>query len=205
MKRSTVITLLFLLITLVISACSPAVHNDQSPGFLNDIGKTLTELKAEHPECEFVVVLHGFPDFAASCFGKKDADFLYFFFGGHDGDFQKAMDQCEDQLKCAGFITTADVLFPNMKDEMTFEEFFSMIGVDEYEHFGEDVPTAQGWLTFMYQNMEVMINPNEPLPDGGWNITGEEVVKCNAPVSIVDPEIHSSNSDMANDVMFDWL
>ena len=205
MKRSLGITILFLLISLVISACSPAVQNDQSPEFLNDMGKTLTDLKAEHPEYEFMVDLNGFPDFAASCFGKKDADFLYFFFGGHDGDFQKAMDQCEDQLKCAGFITTADVLFPNMDDEMTFEEFFSMIEVNEYERFGEDVPTAQGWLTFMYQNMEVMINPNEPIPGGGWNITETEIIKKNAPVSIVNPQIHASNSELANDVMFDWL
>ena len=205
MKRSLGITILFLLISLVISACSPAVQNDQSPEFLNDMGKTLTELKAEHPEYEFMVDLNGFPDFAASCFGKKDADFLYFFFGGHDGDFQKAMDECEDQLKCAGFITTADVLFPNMDDEMTFEEFFIMIEVDAYERFGEDVPSAQGWLTFTYQDMDVIINPNEPIPGGGWNITGDEVVKCNAPASIVDPEIHASNSELANAVMFDWL
>ena len=205
MKRNAVVITLFLILSFAFSACAPAASGDQTPEFLNDIGKTLTELKAEHPEYEFMVDLNGFPDFAASCFGKKDADFLYFFFGGHDGDFQKAMDECEDQLKCAGFITTADVLFPDMKEDMTFEEFFSMIEVDEYEHFGEDVPTAQGWLKFMYQNMEVMINPNEPIPGGGWNITGDEVVKCNAPASIVDPEIHASNSDMANDVMFDWL
>lgn len=205
MKRSLVITILFLLISLVISACSPAVQNDPTPKFLNDIGKTLTELKTEHPEGEFVVDLNGFPDFAASCFGTEDSDYLYFFFGGHDGDFKKAMDECEEELKCAGFITTAEVLFPNMKEDMTFEEFFIMIEVDAYERFEEDVPMAQGWLTFMYRDMEVMINPNEPLPGGGWDITGAEIVKKNAPVSIVDPEIHASNSDLANDVMFDWL
>lgn len=205
MKRIAVIAIVLGVISFILCACASEGSNNQSPEFLNDMGKTLTEIKTEHPEGEFVVDLNGFPDFAASCFVTEDAEYLYFFFGGHDGDFKKAMDECDEQLKCAGFITTADVLFPNMKDEMTFEEFFSMIEVDEYEHFGEDVPTAQGWLTFTYQDMDVMINPNEPIPGGGWNISETETITCNAPVSIVDPEIHASNSDLANSVMFDWL
>ena len=71
---------------------------------------------------------------------------------------------------------------------MSFEDFFSLIGVDDYEYFGEDT-LAAGWLRFMYQDMEVMVNTNEITPRGGWDFTGAEIVKRDAPVSIADPEI----------------
>ena len=37
-----------------------------------DVGKTLSELKKEHPEGELIVSLDGFPDSAAICFGKRE-------------------------------------------------------------------------------------------------------------------------------------
>ena len=220
MKRNVVIAIIFLLASFTFSACTPANHNDQTsegssasteipgygntstPEFLNDTGKTLSELKNEHPDGEFLVRLDGFPDFAAACFGEPGAEYVSYFFGGHSGDFEKAMNECEDQLKCAGFVTTANILFPNMEDEMSFEDFFSLIGVDDYEYLGEDT-IAAGWLRFMYNGMEVMVNTNEVTPGGGWDFTGAEIVKSNAPVSIVDPEISNTNSDLADAVMFD--
>lgn len=221
MKRNIAIAIVFLLAAFTFSACAPANHNAQTsedpgvsteipghgntstPAFLNDIGKTLSELKNEYSEGEFIVSLDGFPDSAAACFGEPGAEYVYFFFGGHDGDFEKAMNECEDQLKCAGFITTANMLFTDMEDNMSFEGFFSMIGVEDYEYFGEDVTTAEGWLRFTYNDMEVMVNTNEAAAGGGWNVTGAEIVKSNAPVSIVDPEILHTNRDLAEPVMFD--
>lgn len=100
------------------------------------------------------------------------------------------------------FVTTACILFPDMEDEMSFEDFFSLIGVDDYEYLGEDT-TAAGWLRFMYNGMEVMVNTNEAASGGGWNFTGAEIVKHNAPVSIVDTEIFNTNQDLADAVMFD--
>lgn len=181
----------------------PDHGNISTPAFLNDIGKTLSELKKEYPRGEFIESLDGFPDSAASCFGVSDADYVYYFFGGQSGDFKRAMTEYEDQLKCAGFITTANVLFPEMKDDMAFEDFFSLIGVEDYEYFGEDTITAEGWLRFTYKDLEVMVNTNEPASGGGWNVTGAEIVKSNAPVSIVDPEILNTNQDLAESVMFD--
>lgn len=146
----------------------------------------------------------GFPDSAAVCFGEPGADYVYYFFGAQSGDAEKAINECEDQLKCAGFLTTAGVLFPDMEDEMSFEDFFSQIGVDDYEYLvGEEVRTGEGWLRFLYRDMEVMVNTNEITPDGGWNFTGEEIVKRDAPVSIADPELSNTNSDLAEAVMFD--
>lgn len=202
-KRSIVIAILVLLVSFVLSACAPATPSNQTPEFFHDIGKTLRELKNEHPEGELIVSLDGFPDSAAACFGELGAEYVYYFFGGQSGDFGKAMNECEDQLTCAGFVTTANILFPGMKDKMSFEDFFSLIGVDDYEYFGEDTITAEGWLRFTYNDMEVMLNTNEVAVGGGWDFTGAEIVNSNAPVSIVDPEIFTANQDAADAVMFD--
>ena len=92
--------------------------------------------------------------------------------------------------------------FRTWKMKCPFEDFFSLIGVDDYEYLGEDT-TAAGWLRFMYNGMEVMVNTNEAASGGGWNFTGAEIVKHNAPVSIVDTEIFNTNQDLADAVMFD--
>lgn len=203
MKRNIVLASIFLLVSFSFSACAPVTPGGQAPEFLNDIGKTLSELKNEHPEGEFVVRLDGFPDAAAACFGEQGVEYVSFFFGGQSGDFEKTMNECEDQLRCAGFITTADVLFTDMEDAMSFQDFFALIGVDDYEYFGEDTITAEGWLRFMYRGMEVMVNTNEVTPGGGWDFTGAERVKSNAPVSIVDAELLQANQNLADAVMFD--
>ena len=227
MKRNTVIAIIFLLVSFTFSACAPVAPSDQTsedsnivkdgastgiPGYrntstpelFNDIGKTLSKLKNEYPEGEFMVSLDGFPDSAAACFAEPEAEYLYFFFGGQSGDFEKAMNECEKQITCAGFITTANILFTDMEDDMSFQDFFSLIGVDDYEYLsGEDVKTAEGWLRFTYSGMEVMVNTNEAAAGGGWDVTGAERVKSNAPVSIVDLEILNTNQDLADSVMFD--
>ena len=204
MRRNAAFAILSLLVSFLCSACAPAAPSDHPPEFLNDIGKTLIELKNEHPEGELIVRPGGFPDNAAVCFGEPEAEFAYYFFRTQGGDAEKVMSECEDQLKCAGFLTTADILFPDMENDMSFEDFFSLIGVDDYEYLlGEEVRTGEGWLIFMYRDMEVMVNTNEITPGGGWNFTGEDVVKRNAPVSIADPEISNTNQDIADAVMFD--
>ena len=212
-KPTIVIVVLAVVVCVGLTAClssNPQSHagkNDLSGiGSLKeeDVGKTLSELKKEHPEGEIIVSLDGFPDSAAICFGDPEAEYAYYFFGTQSGDAEKAMNEREDQLKCAGFVTTANILFPDMEDEMSFEDFFSLIGVDDYEYlFGEDVITGEGWLRFTYHGMEVMMNTNEVNAAGGWSLTGEEIVKHNAPVSIADPEIVNANQDLADAVMFD--
>lgn len=196
------IAIIFLLISFIFSACAPADPGSQTPEFLNEIGKTLSELKNEHPEGELVVKPGGFPDYAAICFGDPEAEYVYYFFGAQSGDAEKVMNELEDQLTCAGFLTTANILFPDMEDNMSFEAFFSLIGVDDYEYI-EDESAAAGWLRFTYHGIEVMINTNEVNAAGGWSFTGEEIVKLNAPVSIADPEIVNANQGIADAVMFD--
>lgn len=202
MRRNAALAAIALLVSFACSACAPAAPSGQTPEFFDDVGKTLSELKTEHPKGKFMVNLDGFPDYAAACFGEPGADYVYYFFGGHSGDFEKAMDELGDQLKCAGAITTANVLFPDMEEDMSFDDFFSLIGVDDYEYLGADT-VAEGWIRFLYQDMEVMVSPTGDGPDGEWDVTGEELVKYNAVVSVMDPEIESANSDLADAVMFD--
>ena len=202
MRRSAAAAGMVLLASFVCAACAPAAPSGQTPEFFDDIGKTLSELKTEHPEGELIVRPGGFPDFAAICFGEPGADYVYYFFGAQSGDAEKAMNECEDQLKCAGFLTTAGVLLPDMEDELSFEDFFSQIGVDDYEYLVEGT-AADGWLSFQYRDMEVMVNTNEINAAGGWDFTGEEIVKRNAPVSMAAPEISNANGDLADAVMFD--
>ena len=224
-KPYVAIAITALLASFTFSACTPITTIDQAadsagkgdststeasdhpntitPAFFSEIGKTLGELREEYPEGITIVSLDGFPDCAAICFGDPEAEYLYYFFGTQSGDAEKAMNECEDQLKCAGFVTTASILFPDMEDDMSFEDFFSLIGVDDYEYFGEDTITADGWLRFMYSGMEVLVNTNEAVAGGGWDITGAERVKSNAPVSVVDQEISNTNLDLAETVMFD--
>ena len=216
MRRTVLIPALCLLAAFALSACSPAVPGGQgpealspvgpgTPAFLDDIGRPLRELKAEQPSGEVGIRLDGFPDHAAACFGEPGAEYASYFFGTQSGDAEKAMDECAPQLKCAGFVTTAGVLFPDMEDEMSFEDFFSLLGVDEYEYFGDDenTITAEGWLRFQYRGMEVLINTNEAAAGGGWDFTGTELVKRDAPASIADPELSAANQDLADAVMFD--
>ena len=208
-KPTITVMVLAVILCLGLTAClfsNPQSDNRSAIGSLReeDIGKPLSELKSEHPDGELIVMPDGFPNSAAVCFGEPGAEYAYYFFETQSGDAEKAMNECEDQLTCAGFTTTANILFPDMQDEMSFADFFALIGVNDYEYLsGEEVITGEGWLRFTYNNMEVMINTNEATADGGWNFTGAETVKGSAPVSIADPEISNTNGDLAEAVMFE--
>jgi len=174
------------------------------PEFFNDIGKSFRVLKNEHPNAQIRILLNGYPNAAAAGFGDPYGAYSYFFFGGQDGDFDKAMNELNEQLKCAGFVTTAGVLFPGMEEDMSFSDFFSLIDVSDYEYFGDDPDTitVQGWLYFTYDNMDVWLNANEASGNGGWDFTDTETIKRNAPVSIVNTEISGQNQALADAVMF---
>lgn len=200
MKRNTAVICVFLF-ALLLPACAP---KDSTPAFFDELGKTFAELKSERPNGALAVITDGFPDSAAVCFAVSGAEYFPCFFGAQSGDAEKAVNEYGDRLKCAGFITTAGVLFPMMEEDVSFENFFSLIGVNEYEYLvGEEVISGEGWLRFTYNGMEVLVNTNDLNAAGGWEFTGAEIVKCDAPVSIADTEIFSANQDLAETVMFD--
>ena len=173
-----------------------------TPAFFNEVGDTLNMLKSKYPAAEILIRPDGFPDAAAACLGEPKAPYVYFFFGGQSGDFEAAMEKCGEQLKCAGFLTSASVLFPEMEDDMSFADFFSLINVSDYTYFAEeDATTAKGWLNFKYHDMDVWLNTNETTT-GGLRFTGDEIIRRSAPVTITDEELFRQNQELADTVIF---
>jgi len=172
---------------------------------INDMGKTLSVLRNEHPDAEIIIRNDGFPEAAAIGFGEANSNYAYLFLGAQAGDAESAMNKLEEQLKCAGFMTIAGVLFPEMEEDMPFSDFFSLIGVSDYEYFGDNQDTflARGWLYFIFNDMDVHLNTNEASGYGDWNYTGAESVKRDAPTVIKDREIFGQNYDLAHEVMFE--
>lgn len=182
----------------------PDCSNPVSALDFNDIGKTLRVLKDEHPEAEIFTRDDGFPDAAAVCFGDQETEYAYCFFGAQSGDFKKAMNELEKQLKCAGFCTEAGIIFPKMEAGMSIVEFFSLIGVSDYTILGEnDDTTAQGWIRFTYNDMDVWLNTNEINNDSGSEFTGNERVRDSASVTIIDKDIFGQNQELADVIRFE--
>lgn len=119
MKRNPAIAIIMcLLVSFTFSACAPAAPSGQTPEFFHDIGKTLSELKKEHPEGELIVRLDGSPDSAAICFGDPEAEYLYYFFGTQSGDAEKAMNECERPAEMQPVLSPPQaILFPDMEDD----------------------------------------------------------------------------------------
>lgn len=214
MKHIVAILTILLLVPLTFFACTTKVPNDQktedsdgsnatsTPEIFNDIGKTLNILKNEHPKAMTFTQTDGFPDAAVACFGESESKYAYVFFGGQDGDFGVVMEKYEDQLKCSGVLTTTSILFPEMGDDMSFLDFFSLIGVSAYEYFAEDGP-GEGWLSFTYNGMAVWLNTNEAIKSDGEEFAAAKRVKGSVPVIIIDEEIFWENQKLADAVMFE--
>jgi len=214
MKHITTILSVLLLVAFTLFACNAQPTESQMPKtsdpsksisipeFFSDMGKTLNALKVEHPTGEIFSQNSGLPEAAAICYGEPEGEYAYYFFETQDGDAETAMNILGEQLKCAGFLTIAGVLFPEMEEEMSFSDFFSLIGVSDFEYFTEEEP-AKGWLYFKHNNMDVLLNTNEINPKGGREFTGIEIVKSSAPVAISDQKISEENYILAHEVMYE--
>ena len=102
-KKPTVMMVVLAVILCVgLTAClssNPQFRADENDlGSLReeDIGKTLSALKEEHPEGELIVRPDGLPDSAAICFGGPEGEYAYYFFGTQSGDAEKAMNELDD-------------------------------------------------------------------------------------------------------------
>lgn len=170
----------------------PAAEPAPVPQVLTEIGKPLATLREEHSNGVVFVRPDGYPDAAAICFGEADGAVAYVFLGTQGVDYLPAMEACSEDLRCSGVLTTAGVLFPAMPECMTFSEFFSLIGVSEYDYVtGEEAITAAGWVLFDY--------------DGKWaaldtNAAGQTVCR-DAHMIITAPEIEEANRKLAEELL----
>ena len=168
-----ILTILFLLFTSLSGVVEQSPPTQQSqplpvPQVLTEIGKPLATLREEHPDGVVLDCPGGYPDAAAICFGEADGEIAYVFFGTQGEIYLlSVMDACSEELRCSGILTTAGVLFPSMSDEMVFSdfsEFFSLIGVPEYDYVAETDPdrvTITGWILFDYDGKWAAMDTND--------------------------------------------
>ena len=88
-------------VALLLTGCARGEKRAAGTEFFEDVGKTLAELKSEYPEGEVIVRLDGAPDSAAVCFGEAGAEYACCFLKTQSGDFERALSEYEDRLKCS--------------------------------------------------------------------------------------------------------
>lgn len=183
-----------LLILTLLTLLSAQLQSQELPSLPMeaDLGKSLSLLAQEHPLAELSVRNDGYPDAAALCLGEKNAPFLYLFGGSQSYDLQAAAETYGDELKCCGFLTTVDALFPRQPDPLPFSDFFDSIGVLDYHYFEESGP-AQGWLTFPFKEKTIWINTNSPNDSGGWVLSGRQEITASAPLLLIDDTLEAQN------------
>jgi hypothetical protein len=159
-----------------------------TPDFFDNLGKTLNTLKSEHPGA--VLTEDGFPWAGIQCLGDPADTYANFFFGSQQYGWEHLANEYGDDLKCAGFLTTTGVLFPEIQDEMPVKDFFASLGVSDYRYDTEG--PSEGWVSFTYKDMNVWIN----------TIEDEEIlkkittIKRSYPVFIYDLNIEKGNQDI---------
>lgn len=161
---------------------------------MSDVGKTFDELKRQNPSFNYVHA-DGW-GFAAECFGNADPIFAYYFYGTHDGpDLSMLAPLCGDQLKCAGIYTTVGNAFDAVKDgPLPLRDFFSSIGVGEYEAIREPDNEGTGWIFFPYKGYSVSLNAS--CQDSQGNLALSEQITKDQPIFIVDDRLASINDQL---------
>jgi hypothetical protein len=170
-----------------------------SPEFFQDIGKTFNTLKKEYPDA--VIQNYNIPDASAQCLGEPKSKYAYYFFGTQDVGLESGVDvnKYGDKLKCAGFYSTAGVLFPEIKDNMSIADFFSAIGVSSYEYSTEVSPN-QGWIEFKYKGMDIYLDTSGDSISANGNFIPVTYIKSNYPVAISDSTIEGQNLKLVDEI-----
>jgi hypothetical protein len=129
------------------------------------IGKTYNQLKEEYPnyttvDAEGEETYASFYDAAFPFLGSPDAEYNFVFYGTQDGP--PLVDVAEyygNELRCIGVTGEVGDLFPEMKEDMSFEDFFAWLEVDDYTYNDWDVLDGPGGeaLTFEYKDFNIDI------------------------------------------------
>ncbi|MDR3344507.1 MAG: hypothetical protein LBT21_02785 [Oscillospiraceae bacterium] len=137
---------------LLLSSCGadksdPAPQKtDELPAFFSELGKTLNDLKTEHPAITYTGAAAG--GAGAECVGDPSENFSYFFYATQSPPTLEMMaEEYGDRLKCAGFSSTAGVVFSALTKNMPMADFLEVLGITDYDYLSEVVPGG-GWLSF---------------------------------------------------------
>lgn len=156
-------------------ATTPASTDTASPAFLSEIGKPLTALMQKYPAGEF---LHAG---AIQCYGVSSEEYSYFIYRSPFAPIEGLPDYSD--LNCAGIATTMGELFPPAADGMSFADFFSMEGVENYGY------NADFLMSFTYNGLSGELH----LPVGEDIPADNDTIDPNYPVMIFDESINAAN------------
>ena len=164
---------------------------------VSDIGKTLDDLRLQHPSYEYLH-LAGY-DFSAECLGIPDGTFAYVFFGTQAGPgIEEMASRYGKELKCAGIYTTVDQVFSiTSEGSVSVEDFLLSIGINSKD--SNRVNFWFGWVLFDYENYSLAINTNGTgnADSGAYDIPKTRIEK-GFPLIIKDEKLWSSNEQIAH-------
>lgn len=196
MKRMIgVILLLTMTVSLVGCMEKKRVADAEIPAFLDGIGKTYAQLREEYPDAVITSDNGGLPDAAAIYFGNPDEEYQHLIFATQYAPFDEISEATKNQLQCAGYLTSVEVLFPQAANR-SVEEFFAAIGVADYT---SELEIYEEWLMFEYRGWTVDLNTAADSRDANGNFVGIELVKGNYPVTMYDSAILSANIDLVDE------
>jgi hypothetical protein len=154
------------------------------------IGKTYNELKNDYPN---YIPDNGdnrqFTQFYDSAFpylGILDAKYKFVFYGTQWGpSLEDVSKYYGSEIKCIGLTGDVGNLFPEITSDLSFDEFFSLIDVNEYDYNDKEDSSAYGELSFKYEEFDIVINTTDP--------KDARVIKINYPILITEGDIMQNN------------
>ncbi|MDR1565135.1 MAG: hypothetical protein LBS74_09275 [Oscillospiraceae bacterium] len=150
-----------LLSLFILAGCSaktkePAtsVSSTEAAGEYNNIGKSLNELMAEHPNMVFDTVYIANAD--GCVVTEKGSPYSYYFYGTQYAAFEPLYTKgYGDRLKCAGIASSIGYIFPQAEDGALIPDFCASIGVSDYKIY---TAISGNTLCFSYNGLSVSIN-----------------------------------------------
>ena len=151
-----------------------------SPEAKAAVGKTFNQLKKEYPDYVTGNEMYiNFSDAGYPYLGLSNAQYSFVFFGTQAGPGLADVGKYYgNKIKCIGVTGKVSGLFPAMTTDLSFNDFFSFLGVQKYDYNNwkaTDRPGG-GELSFKYKGFDIVIDA-----DGSQST---KIVKKNYPILI---------------------
>ena len=198
MKKILVLFIILIFVLISFSSCyikdkkpenSSSCISQELPSFMDNIGKTFNEIKELYPSYEYIQGDYGT---AIYCFGNPNKNFSYYFITNQQGiTLEEMITLFGDKLKCAGIYSRVGDFFSMDSDSITINDFFSSIGVIDY-NVGEE-----NWILFKYINYSAVLDAFDMNKEGNPIKINE--IKKERMLLIKDDEIEAYNNKLIND------
>lgn len=159
---------------------STSSGNEIHEVIIDAYGKTYDELKAEFPDAytdrEGEEMHNVFFNAAFPYMSIPGFEFGFIFFGTQWGPpLTDVVTHFGNEITCIGATGNVRGVFPDVPQDMSNEDFFAYLGVDEYDHYNWGSPDyPEVGYTFEYMDFEVCIDagsaPDSDLIKGGFPV-----------------------------------